>query len=99
MGQSFEKRNDRGKGRDVRGRSTRVKRGDVNVATVSYNQDVLKSVDRADGKTTCEVSGRPSILVDGEGAAPERQRANRRRGEGAGGVRGGGRYTGGEGGG
>ena len=48
MGQSFEKRDDRGnKGRDVRGRSTRAKRGDVDVATVGY--DLRRYIFEPDG--------------------------------------------------
>ena len=82
MRKSFKEGDDRGKGRDVGGRSTRAERSDVDVATVGYNQHILESVYRTDGKATCEVGGRPFILVDGEGAAPQRQRVNRRRGEG-----------------
>ena len=95
MGQSFEERDDRSEGGDVRNRSARAKRGEVDVATVGYDQDILEAVDRADGKATCEVTGGPLVLVDGEGPAPNRrQRINRHRGEG-GRVRGGGKYTGG----
>ena len=83
MGQSFEERDNRREGRDVRGRGTRAKRGDVDVATVGYNQKIFKAMHRADGKTTCEVGGGPFVLVDGDGTAPRgRQRINRRRGEG-----------------
>ena len=81
MRKSFKEGDDRGKGRDVGGRSTRAERSDVDVATVGYNQNILESVDRTDGKATCEVGGRPLILVDGEGAAPQGQRVNKRRGE------------------
>ena len=69
---SFKEGDDRGKGRDIGGRSTRAERSDVDVAPVGYNQDILKSVDGTDGKTTCEVSGGPFVLVNGEGAAPKR---------------------------
>ena len=70
----------------------------MDVAQVGYNQNIFKTMNRADGKTTCEVGGGPFVLVDGEGTAPKgRQRVNRRRGEGWG-VRCGGIYTGGEGG-
>ena len=69
---SFKERDDRGKGRDIGGRGTRAERSDVNVAPVGYNQNILKSVDGTDGKTTCEVSGGPFVLVNGEEAAPER---------------------------
>jgi hypothetical protein len=92
---SFKEGDDRGKGGDVGGRSTRAERSDVDVATVGYNQNILESVDRTDGKATGEVGGRPLVLVDGEGATPQRQRVNKRRGEG-GGLRGRGRYIGGE---
>ncbi len=57
MGQSFEERDDRGKGKDVGGKGTRAKRSDVDVATVGYNQNILESVNRTDGKATCEVGG------------------------------------------
>ncbi len=53
MRESFEERDNRGKGRDVRGRSSIAKRGDVDVAPVGYNQDILVSVNGADGKSTC----------------------------------------------
>ena len=95
MRKSFKEGDDRSKGRDVGGRSTRAERSDVDLATVGYNQNILESVDRTDGKATCEVGGRPLILVDGEGEAPQRQRVNKRRGEG-GGLRGRWRYIGGE---
>ena len=68
----FKEGDDRGKGRDVGGRGTRAERSDVDVAPVGYNQNILKSVHRTDGKATCEVSGGPFVLVNGEGAAPER---------------------------
>jgi hypothetical protein len=77
----FKEGDDRGKGRNVGGRGARAERSYVDVALVGYNQDILKTVDGTNGKTTCEVSGRPSILVDSEGAAPRGQRVNRRRGE------------------
>ena len=49
---------------------------------MGYDQDVFVPMNGADGKTTCEVSGGPFVLVDGEGTAPNgRQRVNRRRGE------------------
>ena len=99
MRQIFEERDNRSKCSNVRGRGTIAKRGDVDVATVGYNQKIFKAMHRADGKTTCEVGGGPFVLVDGEGTAPRgRQRVNRRRGEGGKGVRGGGIYPGGEGG-
>jgi hypothetical protein len=82
MGKSFKERDNGSKGRDVRGRGSGSKRGDVDVATVGYNQDIFKAVDRADGKATCKVSGGPFVLVYGDGTAPwRRQRVNRRRGE------------------
>lgn len=81
---SFKEGDDRRKGRDVGGGGTRAERSYVDVALVGYNQDILKSVDRTNWKTTCEVGGRPSILVDGEGATPRVQRVNRHRGEGGG---------------
>ncbi len=68
----------------------------MDVATVGYNQDIFKAMNRADGKTTCEVGGGPFVLVDGEGTTPKgKRRVNRRRGEE--GVRCGGSYTGGRG--
>ena len=69
---SFKERDDRGKGRDIGGRSTRAERSDVDVAPVGYNQNIIESVNRTDGKATCKVSGGPFVLVNGEGAAPER---------------------------
>ena len=78
----FKEGDDRSKGRDVGGRGARAERSYVDVALVGYNQDILKSVNRTNGKTTCEVGGRPSILVDGEGAAPRGRRVNRHRGDG-----------------
>ena len=95
MRQIFEERDNRSKGRDVRSRSTRAKRGDVDVAQVGYNQEICKTVNRADGKATCEVGGGPFVHVNGEGMAPRgRRRVNRSRVE-RGGVRCGRKYAGG----
>ena len=94
MRQSLEERYDRGECSNVGGRGAIAKRGDVDVATVGHDKNIFKAMDRADGKTTCEVGGGPFVLVDGDGTAPRgRQRINRRRGEG-GRVRGGGKYAG-----
>ncbi len=83
MGKGFEERDNGSEGRDVRGRGSGSKGGDVDVAQVGYNQDVLEAVDEADGETTCEVGGGPLVLVDGEGTAPcGRRRVSRRRGVG-----------------
>ena len=68
----FKEGDDRGKGSDVGGRSPRAERSDVDVAPVGYNQNILESVNRTDGKATCKVSGGPFVLVNGEGAALER---------------------------
>ena len=68
----FKEGDDRGKGSDVGGRSPRAERSDVDVAPVGYNQNILESMNGTDGKTTCKVSGGPFVLVNGEGAAPER---------------------------
>ena len=83
MRQGFEERDNRNECSNVRGRGTVAKRGDVDVAMVGNNQNIFEAMDRANGKTTCEVGGGPFVLVDGDGTAPRgRQRINRRRGEG-----------------
>ena len=61
----FEERDNRSEGSNVRGRGTIAKRGDVDVATVGNNQNIFEAMDRANGKTTCEVGGGPFVLVDG----------------------------------
>ncbi len=70
VGKSFKERDNGSEGRDIRGRGSGSKRGDVDVAPVGFKQDVFKAVDRADGKATCEVSGGPLVLVDGDETAP-----------------------------
>ena len=65
MGESVEEGDDRREGGDVRGRGARGKRGEVDVAQMGYDQDVFKPVDGTDGETTCEVAGRPLVLVEG----------------------------------
>ncbi len=57
MGKGFKERDNGSEGRDVGGRGAGSKWGEVVVAPVGYNQDVFKAMYRADGKTTCEVSG------------------------------------------
>ena len=65
VGESVEEGDDRCDGGDVRGRGARGKRGEVDVAQMGYDQDVLVPVDGTDGETTCEVAGRPLVLVEG----------------------------------
>jgi hypothetical protein len=88
-----------GKGRDVGGGGSGSKRGDVDAATVGYNQDILIAVNRADGKTTCKVSREPFVFVNGDETAlgGRQQREGQAQGGGRG-VRYRERYTGGEGG-
>ena len=43
----------------------RERRGVTDVAHMGYSQDVLVSMNGSDGETTCEVAGRPLVLVDG----------------------------------
>ena len=77
---SFKEGDDRGRGGDVGGRSTRAERSDVDVATVGYNQNILESVDRTDGKATGEVGGRPVFSGDGRVPAEPSDRPGWERG-------------------
>ena len=61
--ESFEERDNRGKGSDIGGRGAGFERGKVDVTPVDNHQDVLVTLVRADGETTCEVGGGPLVLV------------------------------------
>ena len=63
MEESLEESDDGGEGSDIGGRGAGFERGKVDVPPVDNHQDVLVTLRRADGETTCEVGGGPLGLV------------------------------------
>ncbi len=51
--ESFEERDDGGKGSDIGGGGAGFERGEVNVPPVDNHQDVVVTLGRADGEATC----------------------------------------------